>query len=137
MTHPATRQYLNPPGQAFPGVSQGVVAGDTIHVSGQVALKDGSVVGIGDAAVQAQQCFANIEAVLGLAGATLKDVVALRCYLVDGSSYPAYASVKNALFTEDPPCGTTVIVSGLLLPELLMEIEAVADNPAAARSRER
>jgi len=75
---------------------------------------------------QARQCFANIEAVLQLAGATLDDVVALRCYLVDAEYYQAYAGVKNALFDANPPCGTAVIVKGLLSPDFLMEVEAVA-----------
>lgn len=75
--------------------------------------------------------FPNIEAVLALGGAELADVVALRCYLVDAEHYAAYASVKNALFAENSPCGTAVIVKGLLLPELLMEVEAVAQLPVA------
>jgi enamine deaminase RidA (YjgF/YER057c/UK114 family) len=29
-----------------------------------------------------------------------------------------------------PPCGTAVIVKGLLFPELLLEVEAVAEIPA-------
>ena len=123
------RQTLDPPGMRFAGMSQGVASGGTIHVSGQIALRDGGLVGVGDAAEQARQCFANIEAVLALAGVRLADVVALRCYLVDAAHYPAYAAVKNALFTVDPPCGTAVIVKGLLLPEALLEVEAVAERP--------
>jgi len=120
------RRNLNPPGMKFPGMSQGVLKGDLIHVSGQVSLQEGKVVGIGDPVAQARQCFANIEAVLQLAGATLDDVVALRCYLVDAEYYQAYAGVKNALFDANPPCGTAVIVKGLLSPDFLMEVEAVA-----------
>ena len=121
-----TRKALNPPGMTYPGMSQGVLQDRTIHISGQVALKDGKITGIGDAGEQAKQCFVNIEAVLALAGATLADVVSLRCYLVDAAHYPAYAAVKNALFAENPPCGTAVIVKGLLFPELLLEVEAIA-----------
>jgi len=110
----------------FPGMSQGVAKGDLIHVSGQVSLEEGKVIGIGDPVAQARQCFTNIEAVLQLAGATLDDVVALRCYLVEAKYYEAYAGVKNALFDANPPCGTAVIVKGLLSPDFLMEVEAVA-----------
>lgn len=122
------RQNLNPPGMTFAGMSQGVAKGDLIHVSGQVSLDEGKIVGIGDAAAQARQCFVNIEAVLKLAGATLDDVVALRCYLVDAEHYAGYASVKNALFAANPPCGTAVIVKGLLSPDFLLEVEAVAQR---------
>lgn len=122
------RQNLNPPGMTFAGMSQGVAKGGLIHISGQVSLDQGKVVGIGDAAAQARQCFVNIEEVLRLAGATLDDVVALRCYLVDASHYAAYASVKNALFADNPPCGTAVVVKALLSPDFLLEVEAVAQR---------
>lgn len=121
-----TRQNLNPPGMKFPGMSQGVAKGDLIHVSGQVSLQEGKVVGIDDPVAQARQCFANIEAVLRLAGASLDDIVVIRCYLVDAKYYDAYAAVKNALFEVNPPCGTAVIVKELLSPDFLMEVEAVA-----------
>ncbi len=117
---------FDPPGMRFPGMSQAVRAGGWITVSGQVALKDGKVVGIGDPAAQARQCFANIEAALAAAGAALSDVVTLRCYLTDPSAYAGYAEVKNVLFANHPPASTTVIISALLLPELLMEVEAAA-----------
>lgn len=125
------RRNLNPPGMTFAGMSQGVALGDLIHVSGQVALRDGKVTGIGDAAAQARQCFANIEAVLRLAGATMGDIVALRCYLVDAEHYAGYASVKNALFAGNPPCGTAVVVKALLSPGFLLEVEAVAQRSPA------
>jgi enamine deaminase RidA (YjgF/YER057c/UK114 family) len=125
-------QRFDPPGAKFSGMSQAVRAGGWITVSGQVALKDGKVVGVGDAAVQARQCFANIAASLEAAGSTLTQVVSLRCFLTAKSAYGGYAEVKNALFADNPPASTTVIVSELLLPDLLMEIEAVAWSPPNA-----
>jgi enamine deaminase RidA (YjgF/YER057c/UK114 family) len=119
-------ERFDPPGMRFAGMSQAVRAGDWITISGQVALSDGKVVGIGDPAAQARQCFANIEAALAAAGAGLSDVVALRCYLTDKSAYAGYAEVKNLLFAGHPPASTTVIISALLLPELLMEVEVTA-----------
>jgi 2-iminobutanoate/2-iminopropanoate deaminase len=117
---------FDPPGMRFPGMSQAVRCGEWITVSGQVALKDGQVVGAGDAAVQARQCFANIEAALAEAGATLADIVSLRCYLTDKSAYEGYADIKSVLFKDKSPASTTVIISALLIPALLMEVEAVA-----------
>ena len=119
-------ERFDPPGMRFAGMSQAVRCGDWITVSGQAALKDGQVVGIGDAAAQARQCFANIEAVLAEAGASLGDVVSLRCFLTDRSAYEGYAEVKNMLFKDKSPASTTVIISALLIPALLMEVEAVA-----------
>ena len=119
-------ERFDPPGMRFAGMSQAVRCGDWITVSGQVALKDGQVVGLGDAAAQARQCFANIETVLAEAGASLGDVVSLRCFLTDKSAYGGYAEVKNMLFKDKSPASTTVIISALLIPALLMEVEAVA-----------
>jgi 2-iminobutanoate/2-iminopropanoate deaminase len=119
-------ERFDPPGMRFAGMSQAVRCGDWITVSGQVALKDGQVVGIGDAAAQARQCFANIAAVLAEAGASLEDIVSLRCYLTDKSAYEGYAEVKSMLFKDKSPASTTVIISALLIPALLMEVEAIA-----------
>jgi enamine deaminase RidA (YjgF/YER057c/UK114 family) len=123
-------ERTNPPGMKFSGMSQAVRAGDWVTVSGQVALKAGKVVGVGDATAQARQCFTNIAASLEAAGSTLANVVSLRCFLTRKSAYDGYAEVKNALFADNPPASTTVIVTELLLPDLLMEIEAVAWSPA-------
>jgi enamine deaminase RidA (YjgF/YER057c/UK114 family) len=119
-------QHFDPPGMRFPGMSQAVRCGEWITVSGQVALKDGKVVGVGDPAAQARQCFSNIAAVLAEAGASLTDIVSLRCFLTDKSAYQGYAEVKGMLFQKEAPASTTVIISGLLIPDLLMEVEAVA-----------
>lgn len=126
---PVTR--CNPPGMTFAGMSQAVRCGDWITVSGQVALRDGQVVGVGDAQAQADQCFANIAAALQSAGAGLEHVINLRCYLTSKAAYGGYAAVKNALFVDNPPASTAVIIAELLLPDLLMEVEAVAYAPQA------
>jgi 2-iminobutanoate/2-iminopropanoate deaminase len=126
-------ERLNPPGLAFEGMSQAVAFGGLVIVSGQVALKDGRPVGAGDPAAQAKLCFENLRAALAEAGAGLADVVMLRCYLTEETSYPAYAAVKNRLFRDHPPCGTAVVVKALLLPEVLMEVEAFAVRRAGSR----
>ncbi|HLG86871.1 MAG TPA: RidA family protein [Alphaproteobacteria bacterium] len=121
---------IDPPGMKFAGMSQAVRCGDFILVSGQVALAQGKVVGTDDPAAQARQCFANIAVVLEVAGATLADVVSLRCFLTNKGAYGGYAEIKNTLFAERPPASTTVVVKELLLPELLMEVEATAWIPS-------
>ena len=64
-----------------------------------------------------------------LASNTLPDVVNLRCYLTDNAAYAGYGAVKKELFSALPPASTAVIVKALLLPDLLMEIEATAFKP--------
>lgn len=115
---------FNPLDMVFPGMSQAVGCGDFVLVSGQVALKDRQIVAIG--AGQAEQAFRNIEGVLAEAGLTLGHVVSLRCYLTHRDAYQAYAAVKNRIFADNPPAATAVVVSELVLPELLVEVEAIA-----------
>lgn len=124
------RKAIEPhPGRVYPGMSQGVRVGNQIQLSGQVALDaKGQLVGPDDPKLQAEQCFRNIEEILSCAGASPKDLVSLRCWLVDQDAYPAYSEAKNQFLADVrvPPTGTVVIVAGLLLPGLLMEIEGVA-----------
>lgn len=117
---------FNPPDMVFPGMSQAVGCSEFVLVSGQVALKDRQIVAIGDPAGQAEQAFRNIESVLAEAGLTLGHVVWLRCYLTRRDAYQAYAAVKNRIFADNPPAATAVVVSELVLPELLVEVEAIA-----------
>ena len=110
-------------------MSQAIRCGDWVIVSGQVALREGKVVGVGDAAAQARQCFQNMEAALREADATLAQVVNLRCYLTSKDAYSGYGAVKSELFSVQQPCSTAVIVAGLLLPDLLLEVEGYAFAP--------
>jgi enamine deaminase RidA (YjgF/YER057c/UK114 family) len=121
-----TRDPFNLPHLEFAGMSQAVRAGDVVTISGQVALAPHGLVGEGDARAQAEQCFDNIDGLLAAAGARREDVVKLTCFLVDAGDYSAYAAAKAARFGEVAPCGTCVVVSALLDPRFLLEVEAVA-----------
>ena len=123
-------ERFDPEGMRFSGMSQATVADGWIHVSGQVALAGGALVGTDDPAAQAEQCFANILAVLASAGAGPEHVVKLVCYLTERSAYGGFAAVRNRIFTAHPPASSVVIVKELLVPGLLMEVEAVAWKPA-------
>lgn len=124
-------ERIDPPGMAFAGMSQAVRAGDWLQVSGQVALREGAVVGADDPVAQAEQCFANIGTVLAAAGADLSAVVKLVCYLTERNAYAGFAAVRNRLFAGHAPASSVVVVKELLLPGLLMEIEALAWLPVA------
>jgi len=105
-----------------------VNGGRLILISGQAATdKSGQVVGKGDFRKQAEQVFANIKAALEAIGATTDDVVKLNSYIVDiQKNLAAYREVRTQLFGKNahPPGSTTVGVSALVNPDLLLEVEA-------------
>jgi enamine deaminase RidA (YjgF/YER057c/UK114 family) len=117
---------VNPPHLEFPGMSQGVLSGEFLNISGQVALgSDGQLVGEGDIEAQVEQCFLNLHAVLDAAGLRMRHLVKYTCYLTDPAHYPALAAAKAKHLDGEPSC-STVVVPTLLDPRMLVEIEAVA-----------
>ena len=110
------------------GIAQGVRFGDRVYVSGQVAFdQEGIVVGLGDMAAQAGQVFANIRVVLAEAGALMDDVVKITAFITDMSQYGEYAAVRAETFSGNLPASATVATPALVLPELLVEVEAIAE----------
>ena len=101
--------------------------GTTIYISGQIAFdRDGRVVGVGDFRAQTVQVFENLKAALAACGATFADVVKVTTFVTDMKNAPTLREVRAGYFGPNPPAGTLVQVSGLVIPELMIEIEAVA-----------
>ncbi len=129
------KQYINP-NTLFPslphGFSQVVIASGRkmVFVSGQTAWDARKNIVGGDSALeQARQAFRNLEKAMQAAGGTLKDIVALRIYVVDyqAESGTAVSTVLREFFSqENPPASTWIGVSALAVPEFLIEIEATA-----------
>ena len=113
------------------GFSHAVRAGGLIFVSGQVPLDEtGAVVGAGDVVAQTRQVFRNLGAVLEAAGATFADVVKLTFFVRDIGAIGAIRAIRDEFVdTGDPPASSLVEVSRLFMPELLIEVEAVAVAP--------
>ncbi len=108
-------------------IAQAVQVGDTIYISGQGPLNsEGQLVGEGDMAAQAHQVFANIRAVLAEAGATMDDVVKITAFITDTSRYAAYSAARAEAFPNHIPASSTVTVADLVLPGMLVEVEAIA-----------
>jgi enamine deaminase RidA (YjgF/YER057c/UK114 family) len=107
------------------GMSAAVRFGDCIAVSGQVAMDaEGALVGKGDFAAQAEQCFRNLAGVLERAGGSLSDVVSLTTYLASREHAAAFLAARARHFPIDPPATTTVIAQ-MLHPDFLIEIQAL------------
>ena len=108
-----------------------ITSGKILYISGQVAMDAaGNLVGKCDYPAQLRQVFANLNTALQAAGAGFHQVVKLNYYIVDsvaGSEFFAYREVRDKYVdTSNPPAATVIVVSGLFLPEFLVEIEAVA-----------
>ncbi|MDA0263573.1 MAG: RidA family protein [Chloroflexi bacterium] len=113
-----------------PALSAGVVVGDLLFVSGHVAIDgSGKVVGVGDAEAQTRQVMDNIKGVVSAAGGKMEDVAKITCFLTDIANYGAYSKVRAETWPKDPPASSTVVVAGLVRPELLVEVEAIVRLP--------
>jgi 2-iminobutanoate/2-iminopropanoate deaminase len=108
-------------------LSQGFRVGDLVVVSGQAALDEhGRVVGVGDFDAQAEQVFRNLARVLEAGGSGLDRIVKVTIFLTDMANFPKIVELRRRWFTPPYPADTIVEVSSLALPELELEIEAIA-----------
>ncbi len=109
------------------GYSHVAKVGSTVYLAGQIALDPaGALVGAGDIEAQAQQVYANLQAILEELGGSLKDIVKMTTYLTDRSHLGAFRRVRNRFFSDPFPPNTLLFISGLAQPGYLIEIEAVA-----------
>lgn len=109
-------------------LSQAVVAGNLVFLRGQVGqdLDTGECVGVGDPAAQAEQAMANIELLLGEAGARLQDICKLVVYVTDIRHREAVYRVMGRWLRGVHPCSTGLVVDALARPEWVVEIDATA-----------
>ncbi len=115
------------PWENIVGYSRAVKVGNTIEVTGTVALgENNQVVGANDAYAQTRFIIEKIGKVLEQAGASLKDVVRTRLFVTDISRWEEYGKAHGEYFRDIRPCTTMVEVKGLISSDYLIEIEATA-----------
>jgi enamine deaminase RidA (YjgF/YER057c/UK114 family) len=128
---PTTAEFASPPTLSQPAGYSHVVSftpGRIVWTAGQVAIAaDGTVAPAGDWETQTRLAFENVGHALAAGDATWNDVVKLTFFVVDLDGLPVIRAIRDAFVNvERPPTSTLVRVAGLVLPELLIEIEAVA-----------
>ena len=118
------------PFEAPIGFSRAIRVGDRVLVSGTGPVwPDGSC--DPDAFAQALRAFKLAGTALTDLGATLRDVVRTRMYLIDAADWEAVGRAHNAYFEAVRPAATMVVVAGLLDPRWRVEVEVEAIAQAA------
>lgn len=118
-----------PPGGMF---SNCLVVGNQVFLSGMTASgTDGKAIGGDSMEAQARAVFAKVRELVEAAGASVADVVKLTIYVTDITRRAEIGKARADAFPGQKPCSTLVEVKGLVAPDLLIEVDAVAIIGAA------
>ena len=121
-------QRINPDALPKPMAAycQVVRKGSLVTTAGMIALDaSGNIVGEGDIVAQTRQTLENLKNALESVGASFRDVIKTTIFLSDFSNYKGMNAVYNEYFSDHPAARSTVGAE-IVLPSLLVEIDAIA-----------
>lgn len=99
-----------------------------VFVAGQLGIDRDEKIPV-DSEAQTDLCFANIAAILAEDAMTMANIVRLSVYVTGREHMEGYRQSRDQQFPGTPPTTTLIVVAGLVRPEFLIEIEAVAAAP--------
>jgi enamine deaminase RidA (YjgF/YER057c/UK114 family) len=108
------------------GYSRAVRVGDQIHVSGTAAVMPDGAPPPPDAYVQARRCLEIIVAALAELGARPEHVVRTRVYITSADIWEDVGRAHGEVFGAIQPASAMLVITGMLDPRFLVEIEADA-----------
>ena len=120
-----TKKVISIPGAPKLPLSPAVRAGDFIFVSGQGGHKDTEGREAKGIEAQTKVCLEKVKRTLTAAGASMDDVVKATIFLRNTADFTKMNEVYQSFFPGDKPSRATVL-TGLGLPEMLVEIECIA-----------
>jgi reactive intermediate/imine deaminase len=110
----------------FGSYCQATRRGNIVTTAGVAAIdKDGKIVGGNDIVAQTRATLENLRLALEAAGASLADVIKVTVFITDFANYKGFNRAFDECFADNPPARATVRAD-LVLPELLIEIDAIA-----------
>ena len=116
------------PFEAEAGYSRAIVSGDLCFVSGTTGY-DYTTMSMPDSVeAQTQNALATIERALTDAGFAMTDIVRVQYTVTDAADVGAVFNVVGQVFQDIRPAATMVI-AGLIRPEMKIEIEVTAHRP--------
>ena len=123
----ATPIQLTPDPLAPFRISPGFNVNGILFLSGHAAISEtGELVGVGDFDAQAEATFQSLQRTLQAGGSNLSKVVKVTIYLTDMGYFERIVALREQWFSVPYPADTIVEVKALALPELMIEIEAIA-----------
>ena len=105
-------QTKNAP-EAIGKYSQAVKTGNTIYLSGQIALDPQSMKLVEGIEAQIHQVFKNLKSVVEASNASLSDIVKINIYLTDLSHFALVNTIMGEYFTQPYPARAAVGVASL------------------------